>query len=863
MAKGYLDKVSILGKDYSYYNIVEFSKNHGIDLSKTPFSIKILIENLLRSGFEEEKIAEFVKHKNANGDFEFPFFPSRVLMQDFTGVPAVVDLAAMRNEMIKRGKNPDLVNPLNQTDLVIDHSIQVDSWAGENSHNENLGLEFERNKERYEFLKWGQSAFNNFKVVPPGMGICHQINLEFLAPIVSQKDGVLFPDTVVGTDSHTTMINGIGVLGWGVGGIEAESVMLNQPIYMTKPDVVGVKLTGKLASGVGAMDLVLTITNLLRKKGVVGKFVEYFGSGVSNLTLPDRATIANMSPEYGATCGIFAIDQESIEYAKLSGRSDEQIAIIKEYAKVQNIWFNPEVDPQYDDVLEVDLSSIQPVLAGPKRPQDKVLMSEVGKSFKALIDGNFEYEKEKLSHGSVVIAAITSCTNTSNPYSLMAAGLLAKKAVEMGIKVPNFVKTSFSPGSQVVGKYMQDSGLQAYMDKLGFNIVGYGCMTCIGNSGPLKQEFENEINEKSLTVAAVISGNRNFEGRVHPLVKANYLASPAIVIAYAIAGNVSIDLLKDPIANVSGRDIFFKDLMPSSDEISEVVGRYLSSNIFTQKYSVVFDGDENWKKVESVKSNVYKWNDKSTYIENPPYFEKSGEISDIKSARIIAHFGDSITTDHISPAGNISIKSPAAKYLLDSGVEKKDFNSYGARRGSHSVMMRGTFANIRIKNLLLDGLEGGLAKSKSGNIESIYDVAMENKADGVKSIIFAGKEYGSGSSRDWAAKGTKLLGIAAVIAESFERIHRSNLAGMGVLPLEFTSGIKASDLDLKNVKNIDITGISKNMTTKQVLKCKLHYEDGNSREIDVLCRLDTAVEIKYFFAGSIFHYVADLLESKE
>jgi len=857
----YLNKVTIYNKEFSYFSIVDFAKDCDINLDLMPFSIKILMENLIRNCVQKEDIIKFCNHDNVNGDIEFPFTPARVLMQDFTGVPAVVDLAAMRNEMIKRGKNPSLVNPVNPTHLVIDHSIQVDYYGNIDSKNKNIDIEFQRNKERYEFLKWGKSTFSNFQVIPPGCGICHQINLEYLAKVVWQKNNLLYPDTVVGTDSHTTMINGIGVLGWGVGGIEAESVMLNQPIFMTKPDVIGVKLTGKLGNFVGAMDLVLSVTNVLRKKGVVGKFVEFFGTGVSNLSLPDRATVANMAPEYGATCGIFPIDDRVIDYLSLSGRSDEEITIVKEYSILQNMWFDETKEAKYTDIVELDLSSIEISLSGPKRPQDKVNLSQVSESFnenfKTINDAN---DLNNLTDGSIVIASITSCTNTSNPYSLISAGLLAKKAVTMGLKISNFVKTSFSPGSIVVGDYMKNSGLQEYLDELGFNIAGYGCMTCIGNSGPLNQEFENKIKDENYSVVAVISGNRNFEGRVHPLVKANYLASPSLVLAYAIAGNIKINLSNEALGkNKNGEDVYLKDILPSRKEVDEAVSTYIKSDTFKKTYNTIFDGNENWKNIKTTHNDIYNW-PPSYYIENPPYFEdKNIEISDILGAKILASFGNFITTDHISPAGNISITSPAAKYLMENGISKENFNSYGSRRGSHSVMMRGTFANIRIKNELLDNIEGGFSKDKNGEIKSIYEVAMENKNLGIKSIIFAGREYGSGSSRDWAAKGTKLLGICSIIAESFERIHRSNLAGMGVLPFELMHGKKTSDLNLKNCNSVDIIGITKNITPKQILKCVIHYTDNTKIELPILCRLDTMIEVEYFLSGSIFHYIADKL----
>ncbi len=860
---GFKSKIKVKNTEFSYFNIQKFAQKFDVDLDRIPFSIKILIENILRNE-QDDKIAEkFVKHNNKNGDLEFFFSPARVLMQDFTGVPAVVDLAAIRDEMKRCGKDPHIINPINPTHLIIDHSVQVDKYGNKEAESENIKIEFARNKERYEFLKWGQSSFENFKVVPPGYGICHQVNLEYIAKTVwtnkKNDEEVAYFDTVIGTDSHTTMVNAIGVLGWGVGGIEAESAMLGQPISMIKPDVVGVKLTGKLNDGISSMDLVLTITNELRKKGVVGKFVEYFGKGVSYLSIPDRATVSNMAPEYGATCGIFPIDEETIKYFKITARSEEQIELIEKYAKEQGVWFDPKIEAEYDDILEIDLNKIELSLAGPKRPQDRISLSKVSNNFKETFKSEKNFDRNKLSDGSVVVAAITSCTNTSNPKSLIAAGLIAKKAFEAGLKSCEYVKTSFSPGSKVAGQYMIDSGLQEYLNKMGFYFTGYGCMTCIGNSGPLKDEIREEIEKELYTVAAVLSGNRNFEGRVHPLTKANYLASPLLVVAYAIAGNINIDITNEPLGKGNnGQDVFLKDVMPSDNEISEILQKFVKKEIFEAKNLEIFAGDENWQNINTAKTDTYEWPE-STYIESPPYFDQVPEICDIKNAKILAVFGDSITTDHISPAGNISIKSPAAKYLLEKGVEYEDFNSYGARRGSHNVMMRGTFANIRIKNMLLENIEGGLSKLSNGEISSIYDVAMENQALGVKSIVFAGKEYGSGSSRDWAAKGTKLLGISAIIAESFERIHRSNLAGMGVLPLEFKDGQKNENFNLLNVESLDIIGISKRLKPKQELDVVLTYKNGESLKFKAVCRLDTLREIEYFLSGSIFHYIVSHL----
>ncbi len=857
----YLRTLNLSGVEYFYYDICEFAKLHNLNIDSMPYSTKILLENLLRNidgvNILESDVINFCL--TSSKDLEISFMPARVLMQDFTGVPAVVDLAAMRDEMVRLGKDPAKINPFVQADLVIDHSVQVDSYASNISEKTNTDMEFERNKERYEFLKWGQSVFQNFRVISPGNGICHQINIEYLTTCVriSSAEGknILHPDTVVGTDSHTTMVNGLGVLGWGVGGIEAEAVMLNQPISMTKPEVVGCKLTGKLSAGVTAMDLVLTLTNLLRMKKVVGKFVEFFGAGIMNLSLPDRATVANMAPEYGATCGIFPIDDVLLNYLQVTGKSKSDLDMVRMYYSAQNMWFNPDLTANYDDILELDLASVQASVAGPKRPQDRLNLSDISANYQE----NFPIKSQnfsKLSDGSVVIAAITSCTNTSNPYALVGAGLLAKKACEMGLKSQYFVKTSLAPGSKVVTEYMEKSGLQLYLDKLGFNVVGYGCTTCIGNSGALKPEFEEEITGKNYTVAAVISGNRNFEGRVHPLVKANYLASPALVVAYAIAGNVSINIEKDPIGTGNnGENIYLKDIWPSRDEIEKVVNSVVNAEIFSSVYANILGGNEQWRGISTTNSPIYNW-PKSTYIENPPYFTDCvREITDIKNAKILAVFGDSITTDHISPAGNISLTSAAGRYLISLGVPKADFNSYGARRGSHSVMMRGTFANIRIKNELLGGVEGGMAKMQSGEIASIYDAAMECKSMNIPAVVVAGKEYGTGSSRDWAAKGTKLLGIQAVIAESFERIHRSNLVGMGVLPLEFTNGDNRANLDILGCESIDIDGISASIAPKSLLKAKLRYKNGTEKVINLLCRLDTARECEYYISGGIFHYV--------
>jgi aconitate hydratase len=871
------------GKEYIYYDLPTAAKAIGIDLAQLPYSLKVLFENLLRNEDGKTVVADDIKAfgawlKTKTSEREIAYRPARVLMQDFTGVPAVVDLAAMRDAMAKKGGNPDVINPLSPVDLVIDHSVMVDSYGTASSFEDNVKLEFERNIERYAFLRWGQKAFNNFRVVPPGTGICHQVNLEYLAQVVwtDMSDGktVAYPDTLVGTDSHTTMINGLGVLGWGVGGIEAEAAMLGQPVSMLIPEVVGFRLTGKTREGVTATDLVLTVTQMLRKKGVVGKFVEFYGAGLDSLPLADRATIANMAPEYGATCGIFPVDAEAITYMRLTGREDSRIALAEAYAKAQGMWRDANYkDPVFTDTLELDMSTVEPSLAGPKRPQDKVTLPTAAKSFN---DAFAELDKEKktptgkrvaigaydMGHGDVAIAAITSCTNTSNPSVLIAAGLVAKKASELGLKVKPWVKTSLAPGSKVVTEYLNKSGLSKYLDEQGFNLVGYGCTTCIGNSGPLKDEIETAVKDNALVVASVLSGNRNFEGRVHPLVKANYLASPPLVVAYALAGTMNIDLSKDAIGNgKDGKPVYLKDIWPSNAEIAKTVGECVTAEMFRKKYADVFTGDAMWQAVKTATGNTYSWDNKSTYIQNPPYFEGASgirKIEEIKSARILGIFGDSITTDHISPAGNISKTSPAAKYLTDNGVTPKDFNSYGARRGSHDVMMRGTFANIRIKNEMLAGVEGGYTKF-NGEQLSIYDAAMKYKSQSTPLVVFAGKEYGTGSSRDWAAKGTFLLGVKAVIAESFERIHRSNLVGMGVLPLVFKSGTDRKSLKIDGSEQVSILGLSDQLKPRQDLTLHIKRADGSEEKVPVLCRIDTVDEIEYFRHGGILQYVVENL----
>ncbi|MCE3254976.1 MAG: acnA [Rickettsiaceae bacterium] len=871
--------LTVNGKTYRYFSLEDAAKKLNKDISKLPFSLKILLENLLR--FEDGEVVKLDDIKalidsvnDENKRVEIAFSPSRVLMQDFTGVPAVVDLAAMRDAIKKAGGDPKKINPLVPVDLVIDHSVQVDFFGNKDAVGKNVALEMERNNERYQFLKWGQQSFNNFRVVPPGTGICHQVNLENLAKVVWTKEEngevTAYPDTVVGTDSHTTMINGLAVLGWGVGGIEAEAAMLGQPISMLIPEVIGFKLSGVLNEGVTATDLVLTITNILRKKGVVGKFVEFFGPGIANLPLANRATIANMAPEYGATCGIFPIDHETLSYLRLTGRSEQEIALVEAYAKAQTMFADSNsVEPSFSEILELNLSDVKPSIAGPKRPQDKVLLEDAPKSFSDLaIENKIENIGKRfplselnsdIGNGDVVIAAITSCTNTSNPAVLIAAGLVAKKAVEKGMKVKKFVKTSFAPGSQVASQYLINSGLQKYLDDIGFNVVGYGCTTCIGNSGPLHDQIEETIKANNLLVGAVLSGNRNFEGRVHPLTKANYLASPPLVVAYALAGNFNLNLTKDAIGTASdGKPVYLKDIWPSDEEVNGVINSFVSREIFAKKYADLFLGDESWQKIKITKSDIYNWDQNSTYIRLPSFFEQSssGELSDIKNARILAVFGDSITTDHISPAGNIASNSPAAAYLKSHNVEKQDFNSYGARRGNHEVMMRGTFANIRIKNEILEGVEGGYAKtSPAGEQLSIYDAAMEYKNKNVPLVIFAGKEYGTGSSRDWAAKGTLLLGVKAVIAESFERIHRSNLVGMGILPLIFKNGETRKSLGLTGFETVEIIGIENGIKPKQDLKCIITRTDGSKSETTLLCRIDTKNEVEYYKAGGILQFM--------
>lgn len=872
--------LNVGNKQYNYFSLALAEKKLG-DGTKLPKSLKVLLENLLRhldgsSVVEQDLQAIIDWQKNAHADREIAYCPARVLMQDFTGVPAVVDLAAMREAVKSLGGNVDQVNPLSPVDLVIDHSVMVDEFATQSAFGDNVEIEMARNHERYLFLRWGQKAFNRFQVVPPGTGICHQVNLEYLGKAVwyEEIDGKLYayPDTLVGTDSHTTMINGLGVLGWGVGGIEAEAAMLGQPVSMLIPDVVGFKLTGKLSEGITATDLVLTVTQMLRQHGVVGKFVEFYGDGLADLPLADRATIANMSPEYGATCGFFPVDEVTLSYMRLTGRSDDEIALVEAYSKEQGLWRYAGDEPIFTSTLELDMSTVESSLAGPKRPQDRVELSQVPKAFRGAVElevnkkiqssyPSVKYQNKtfELTDGAVVIAAITSCTNTSNPSVLMAAGLLAKKAVEKGLVRQPWVKSSLAPGSKVVTDYLAVAGLTPYLDKLGFNLVGYGCTTCIGNSGPLPEPIEEAIKQTDLTVGAVLSGNRNFEGRIHPLVKTNWLASPPLVVAYALAGNMNINLKTDPIGvDKSGNDVYLKDIWPSSAEIAQAV-QQVKTDMFRKEYNAVFEGDDAWRALKVESSSTYHWQADSTYIRHPPFFEgmqsQPVPVKDIHGANILAILGDSVTTDHISPAGNIKKESPAGRYLQGHGVAVADFNSYGSRRGNHEVMMRGTFANIRIRNEMVPGVEGGYTLHiPTGKQMAIYDAAMLYQQENRPLAIIAGKEYGSGSSRDWAAKGTNLLGVRVVITESYERIHRSNLIGMGVIPLEFKDGVSRKTLNLKGDERIDVTGLQ-SITPGQDITVKITYGNGDIKEVITRCRIDTATEMDYYRHGGILHYV--------
>ena len=903
-----LDSLQVGDVSYRYHSLPKAAAALG-DIHRLPVSLKVLLENLLRyedgvtvTGDDIQAMADWLTERRS--DREIQFRPARVLMQDFTGVPAVVDLAAMRDAVARAGGDPQRINPLSPVDLVIDHSVMVDHFGNPASFEDNVAMEIKRNGERYAFLRWGQHAFNNFRVVPPGTGICHQVNLEYLAQSVwaEQINGEhwAYPDTLVGTDSHTTMVNGLGVLGWGVGGIEAEAAMLGQPVSMLIPEVVGFKLTGKLREGMTATDLVLTVTQMLRQRGVVGKFVEFYGDGLADLPLADRATIANMAPEYGATCGFFPVDEITLGYLRLTGRPAEIIARVEAYSKAQGMWREPGHEPVFSDTLHLDMSEVEPSMAGPRRPQDRVPLGGIPAAFDELLalqvspaatevqrlegEGGggtavggpgaevsitLDGQQHVLRHGAVVIAAITSCTNTSNPSVMMAAGLLAKKAVERGIQRKPWVKSSLAPGSKVVTDYLDKAGLTAYLDQLGFHLVGYGCTTCIGNSGPLPEEVGRAVSEHDLVVSAVLSGNRNFEGRIHQQVKANWLASPPLVVAYALAGDSRINLLEEPLGlDRDNKPVYLRDLWPSNAEIAAAVA-LVEDHMFRSRYADVFTGDEHWQAIATSGGDTYAWDSQSTYVQNPPYFTEIDKpvqpLKPIEQARVLAVFGDSITTDHISPAGNIKSSSPAGEYLQRLGVSPDDFNSYGSRRGNHEVMMRGTFANIRIRNRMMGGEEGGLTiHVPSGERMSIYDAAMRYQEQGIPLVVLAGKEYGTGSSRDWAAKGTNLLGVKAVIAESFERIHRSNLVGMGVLPLQFTRGQGAATLQLDGHELLDIPGINDQIKPGQQLRVIARRANGEQVEFDVLCRIDTSNEVDYFKAGGILHYVLrDMLGQKQ
>lgn len=897
-----LSTLQVDDKTYHYFSLPAAAKALG-NLDPLPMSLKVLLENLLRwedgktvTGADLKALAAWLKERRS--DREIQYRPARVLMQDFTGVPAVVDLAAMRAAMAKAGGDPQRINPLSPVDLVIDHSVMVDKFASSSAFEENVDIEMQRNGERYAFLRWGQSAFDNFSVVPPGTGICHQVNLEYLGRTVWTKDEdgrtYAFPDTLVGTDSHTTMINGLGVLGWGVGGIEAEAAMLGQPVSMLIPEVIGFKLTGKLKEGITATDLVLTVTQMLRKKGVVGKFVEFYGDGLAELPLADRATIANMAPEYGATCGFFPVDQVTLDYLSLSGRPTAVVKLVEAYSKAQGLWRLPGQEPVFSDSLALDMGSVEASLAGPKRPQDRVSLPDVAQAFSDFLglqvkptskeegrleseggggvavgnadligEADYQYEGQtyRLKNGAVVIAAITSCTNTSNPSVMMAAGLVAKKAVEKGLRRKPWVKSSLAPGSKVVTDYYKAAGLTQYLDQLGFALVGYGCTTCIGNSGPLPEPIEKAIQGSDLTVASVLSGNRNFEGRVHPLVKTNWLASPPLVVAYALAGTVRIDISRESLGDdKDGNPVYLRDIWPSTQEIADAVNQ-VNTAMFHKEYAEVFAGDEQWQAIEVPQAATYVWQPDSTYIQHPPFFDHIDgpppAVEDVSHARVLALLGDSVTTDHISPAGNIKADSPAGRYLREQGVEPRDFNSYGSRRGNHEVMMRGTFANIRIRNEMLGGEEGGnTLYIPTGEKLAIYDAAMRYQAAGTPLVVIAGQEYGTGSSRDWAAKGTNLLGVKAVIAESFERIHRSNLVGMGVLPLQFKLDQNRKSLNLTGKETLSIQGLSGvELTPRMNLPLIITREDGSREKVEVLCRIDTLNEVEYFKAGGILHYV--------
>jgi len=873
-----LKSISISGKDYKYYSLSEAEKNGLNGILKLPKSLKVLLENLLR--YEDDLTVtknqiEAIKnwlHKKESST-EIAYRPARVLLQDYTGIPAVADLAAMRETVKEKNKDPNKINPLSAVDLVIDHSVQVDKFANKDSLEKNVEIEFQRNEERYSFLKWGQQAFNNFRIVPPGTGICHQVNLEYLSKVVwSEKfegKNFLFPDTLVGTDSHTTMVNGLSVLGWGVGGIEAEASMLGQPISMLIPEVIGFNMINKLPEGTTATDLVLTVVKMLRDKGVVGKFVEFYGEGLKNLTLADRATIANMAPEYGATCGFFPIDEETLKYLKFSGRGDTTLKIVEQYAKEQGLWSSDDIE--FTDTLSLDMSTVVPTISGPKRPQDKVLLTEASSNFKKIFEITTQRKKPNISKvlgtdyeikdGSILIAAITSCTNTSNPNVLIGAGLLAKKAVEFGLQTKPWVKTSLAPGSQVVTDYLAKAKLNIFLDQLGFNLVGYGCTTCIGNSGPLAENISESIEKDNIYAVSVLSGNRNFEGRISPLIKGNYLASPPLVVAYALAGHMQFDLYKDPLGkNLEGKDIYLKDIWPSNKEIEDTLRNCLNPEMFVKRYSNVSEGPEQWKKIKTIKSSIYNWDENSTYVKKPPFFENLTDepegFKEIIDARPLLILGDMITTDHISPAGSIQKESPTGEYFMKHQILTKDYNSYGSRRGNHEIMMRGAFGNIRIKNEMAPGTEGGFTKLyPETTVMPVYDAVVEYKKRGTDLVVIGGKEYGTGSSRDWAAKGTKLLGVKVVLVESFERIHRSNLIGMGILPLQFIDGMDRKNLKLQGSELISVVNIEKGIEPTDKLEVEIKYASGDIKKIKTLCRIDTKNEMEYYKNGGILQYV--------
>ncbi|WP_425044199.1 aconitate hydratase AcnA [Primorskyibacter sp. S87] len=873
--------LSVNGKSISYYSIPAAQEAGLGDFSKLPAALKVVLENMLR--FEDDGFSVSVDDIKAFAEWgakggknprEIAYRPARVLMQDFTGVPAVVDLAAMRDGINGLGGDAQKINPLNPVDLVIDHSVMIDEFGNPRAFQMNVDREYERNMERYQFLKWGQNAFNNFRVVPPGTGICHQVNVEYLAQTVwtdTDQNGetVAYPDTLVGTDSHTTMVNGMAVLGWGVGGIEAEAAMLGQPISMLIPEVVGFELTGKMVEGTTATDLVLKVVAMLREKGVVGKFVEFYGEGLDRLPLPDRATIANMAPEYGATCGFFPIDGETLRYLRQTGRDEDRIALVEAYAKENGFWRDADYAPIYTDTLSLDMGTIVPAISGPKRPQDYLALTDAKSAFAKEMSETFKRPMDKevpvkgedytMSSGKVVIASITSCTNTSNPYVLIGAGLVARKARELGLNRKPWVKTSLAPGSQVVTEYLEAAGLQEDLDAIGFNLVGYGCTTCIGNSGPIQSELSEAIAEGDLVATSVLSGNRNFEGRISPDVRANYLASPPLVVAYALAGDMNIDLTSEPLGqDKDGNDVYMKDIWPTNEEISELVQKTVTREAFVSKYADVFKGDEKWQAVETTDAETYDWPPTSTYIQNPPYFQgmssEPGTISNIEGAKVLLILGDMVTTDHISPAGSFATTTPAGRYLTERQVAPREFNSYGSRRGNHEIMMRGTFANIRIKNEMLDGVEGGYTKGPNGEQTSVYEASMAYQEAGIPLVVFGGEQYGAGSSRDWAAKGTALLGVKAVIAESFERIHRSNLVGMGVIPFEFTGGDTRASLGLTGEETVSIHGLD-TIEPLQEVSCDITYADGTTKTITLKCRIDTAPEIEYIEHGGVLHYV--------